>query len=1199
MATRTIKTRLDLTGEQEYRDKLKRVNAELAEQKSKLKLLNEEYKNNRNSQEALEKKIKQLEEVQRSQNKVLEAAREGFNNARKEQDKYTAQIEEARKKIEAAQVELEKLNESEEDNTEIQEKLNAEIRKYQEQLDKAQENQEIAGKAVDDWAEKQSKAQTAVYRLNAQILQHEEYLKEAKDSADGCATSIDQYGKRVKAASDKQNELSSQLNRTNDAIGNLAAALAAAGLSRGLQEIAGALMECIDAAAEFETALAKVSTIADTSAMSMGEIKEGILKLSSETGQSVAELSEAAYNAISASVDTAGAVDFVALATKLATGGFTDNTTAVDILTTSINAYGLELEQAGQVADYLITTQNLGKTTVDELASSLGKVIPVASTYNVEMGNLSAAMAILTANGISTAESTTYLKSALNELGDSNKAVAQLLRTETGRSFGELMEQGYSLGDVMEILGEAVDNDKGAFNELWSSAEGGIAALSILSAGSAKYNDVLRQMETSAGATEAAYAKMADTSEMAEKKFTNAFENLKIAVGSELQDQMEGVYETGTNLLTWATEFIQKNEWLIPVMESVVTGLGALAGSITVCTVATQVIIPLFQTLAQNPISLVITAVVTLTGALAPLIAGMADTKSEVEQQTEVWKEHADALNESLDAYQEQAEETKEESDSTRDLADSLANLLEKEKKTVAEKEAIASITDQLNEKIPNLELQYDELADTVNMTAEELNELTDAMERQKEYENAKDNYLTTCEQKEQAVSDLIEAEEALKEATEKYNEELATALTLGQNWSWGVRSAQNEMQCCQEAVDALKESISESDVAIATMEEDIALYTIETAKMTEQERMHIDCMLAEAEVRYRGTEGYQEYIELIAQTAAQYDEYATSAQEDMDAVIGKLQAMNEAYQENYNIAYENITGQFELFEKIKVETSTGVDEMIESLGTQVTYMNEYAENMRLAMELGVDEGILQKLSDGSTESAAILAEIVTSGSDKITELNAEFAKVEEGKENFSSAIAELHTYYGKEMDELVAETEVAVKKMARYDDAYASAAETCNGIIAGVNDNWNSVISRYEALADAAMAAYNRTLKINSPSREFKWSAQMTLEGIELGIDENQQHTLDKYEKLAKESMDAYQKGLQEVDIRGAAIAEAERRAFSTQSWEIGAEQSRRNRQVTTSTTTQTFNIYTPVKSPSEIMRAARLEMQYGLAGD
>ena len=116
-------------------------------------------------------------------------------------------------------------------------------------------------------------------------------------------------------------------------------------------------------------------------------------------------------------MDQADAIDFVASALKLAEGGFTDAATAVDVMTTAINAYGLSADDAAQVSDYLITTQNLGKTSVGELASSLGKVIPIAAAYGVKMDDLCANMSLLTKNGIATAEAVTYTKAMLNEIG--------------------------------------------------------------------------------------------------------------------------------------------------------------------------------------------------------------------------------------------------------------------------------------------------------------------------------------------------------------------------------------------------------------------------------------------------------------------------------------------------------------------------------------------------------------------------------------------------------------------------------------------------------------------------------------------------------------------------------------------------------------------------------------------------------------
>lgn len=313
--------------------------------------------------------------------------------------------------------------------------------------------------------------------------------------------------------------------------------------------------KAVTAASEFEASFAKVNTLlADTT--DLESYKKEIIDLSNQTGVSTDALCESIYSAISASVDQADAIDFVASALKLAEGGFTDAATAVDVMTTAINAYGLSAEDATQVSDYLITTQNLGKTSVGELASSLGKVIPIAAAYGVKMDDLCANTALLTKNGIATAEAVTYTRAMLNELGDSGSTVGGILKEKTGQSFAELEAGGMSLGDIIAILGESVDGDTSAFNELWSSSEAGVGALTLLKTGAEEYNSTLEEMRESAGATEKAYETMHNT-------FSTKVEQLKTITTNTLA-------EIGDTLLPFANEVL---DWVIgnmPVIQSVI-----------------------------------------------------------------------------------------------------------------------------------------------------------------------------------------------------------------------------------------------------------------------------------------------------------------------------------------------------------------------------------------------------------------------------------------------------------------------------------------------------------------------------------------------------------------------------------------------------------------------------------------------------
>lgn len=330
-------------------------------------------------------------------------------------------------------------------------------------------------------------------------------------------------------------------------IGAVGKILAAAGIGKMLQ---AAFTE----GSAFETEVAKVGTIADTTKVPIGELKEQITDLSGTMGIAAGDLAEATYQAISAGQDTGDAVAFAGQAAKLAAAGFTSSSSAVDILTTALNAYGLGADKATHVSDVLLTTQNLGKTSVDELSASMGRVIPLAAAYKVNVENLSSGLAIMTANGIATAEATTYTKSMLNELGDTGSTVGKILQKETGQGFAELMDSGQSLGDVLQVLYDSVGGDATKFAALWSSVEAGTGALSLANSGAEKFNDVLAQMENSSGATETAYTTMTDTmAHRMESLKTNAA-NLGIALFDSVSGKLGAAVSLASGYLQTLTD---------------------------------------------------------------------------------------------------------------------------------------------------------------------------------------------------------------------------------------------------------------------------------------------------------------------------------------------------------------------------------------------------------------------------------------------------------------------------------------------------------------------------------------------------------------------------------------------------------------------------------------------------------------------
>lgn len=354
----------------------------------------------------------------------------------------------------------------------------------------------------------------------------------------------------------------------------------------------------------YETSLAKVGTIADLGKLSIQKLGSQITDMSNTMGIAATDIAEATYQAISAGQDTANAVAFAGQAAKLAAAGFTSTTSAVDILTTALNAYGLSADQADHVSDVLLTTQNLGKTSVDELSSSMGRVIPLAAAYNVSVENLSSGLAVMTANGIATAEATTYAKSMLNELGDTGSTVGKILQAETGKSFAQLNAEGKSLGDVLQILYDNVGGDSTAFAGLWSSVEAGTGALSLASGGADKFNGVLAQMVDSAGATDTAYQTMTDTFQHSMESLQTTAENLSIDLFEAMEPGLKEAANWGTDCLNTLTSALNEGgpaamlDAASGILENLTAGVVQKIPGLT--SAATQVITKLVQYLFDH-----------------------------------------------------------------------------------------------------------------------------------------------------------------------------------------------------------------------------------------------------------------------------------------------------------------------------------------------------------------------------------------------------------------------------------------------------------------------------------------------------------------------------------------------------------------------------------------------------------------------
>lgn len=361
-----------------------------------------------------------------------------------------------------------------------------------------------------------------------------------------------EFGKKIEKAGTKVTGIGKKIEKAGDAVGKVGKKFAPLSAAA-----AGTLTAVTKGASDFQNGMAKMSTLFDTSQVSVQKLSKEFLNLSNETGKSAVELTEAGYQALSASVPVEKLGGFIRTSANMAKVGFTDTATSVDLLSTAVNAYGLEADQADSIANKLVNTQNLGKTSVNELASSMGIVIPTAAGMNVNLDQLCTMYTLMTKQGIATAESTTYMNSMLNELGDSGTDVGKVLKEKTGKSFQDLMKDGKTTGDALKILKDYSKETGTAFNELWSSQEAGKAAMALLNDSAGDFNETMGSMANVADLVGQGLEKM-NTPSAKMAKALNRIKNSGIELGSVLLTTVAPYVEQFTKKVEELTEKFNK-----------------------------------------------------------------------------------------------------------------------------------------------------------------------------------------------------------------------------------------------------------------------------------------------------------------------------------------------------------------------------------------------------------------------------------------------------------------------------------------------------------------------------------------------------------------------------------------------------------------------------------------------------------------
>lgn len=265
----------------------------------------------------------------------------------------------------------------------------------------------------------------------------------------------------------------------------------------------------IQAFSSFEKGMNEVFTLMpDINEDAMTRMTKDVQRFSDRMKILPDEVIPALYQAISAGVPKDNVFDFLEVSQKAAIAGVADLTTAVDGISSAVNAFEAAGLDATQASDQMFTAIRLGKTDFTQLSAGMAGVNSIAAAVGVSFGDVMAAQAAMTAQGKGNAEAFTQMRGLLVELADGGTDVGKIFSETAGVGFTEFIAQGNNMSDAMKVIEQASRDTGIPILEMFGNIRAGQGALALTGDQAGRFADNIAAMGESAGATDAAFEKM-------------------------------------------------------------------------------------------------------------------------------------------------------------------------------------------------------------------------------------------------------------------------------------------------------------------------------------------------------------------------------------------------------------------------------------------------------------------------------------------------------------------------------------------------------------------------------------------------------------------------------------------------------------------------------------------------------------------
>lgn len=1170
----TIGAKLVLDGEKEYRTAIQNINATQKELRSELKLVSSTYADNQESVEALTEKGKVLSKQYEAQAKKVSVYEKALDEARDKEDKAKDKVEDLRTALDVATKSLDEMKNSSNTSSDALADQQKVVDELKGRLALAEDAYSKTGRATSDWKTSLNNAQAELANMQNSIRDNNRKLQDAEKGTDDNREALDDYGKAVDDAAKKTSvfgdvlkaELATEVIRKG--INELTQAVKAsvdvgATFEKSLSDVAATMGMTADE-------IANGSKDYDT-------LKKAAADCGATTKYSASQAAEALNYLALAGYDANKSAEMLPKVLNLASAGGLDLATASDLATDAMAALGLGVEEADNFMNEMARTSQKSNTNVQQLGEATLVCSGTVKMAQQPLETMNAQLGILANNGIKGAEGGTHLRNIILSLTSPTNTAATAIKKlglEVTDSSGNIRDMNDILSDLNEKTASMSASDKtNVISKIFNKTD--ISAVNALLKGTGEEFKTLKaELENCDGAA----ADMANTMEAnLTGKITilqSALEGLGITaydkiegalkesvdsatdsvgaltramesghLGESMDDLGDAIADTAKDLSEFAEDAlpvaIDGLTWMLDHADLVAAGIGG----ITAATVTHGTVIPIIQgtmaawqayktanegaTVAQwllngamsaNPAGILITAIAGLSSALLIYKGLTGDAKTAEQELAQATQKTVDALNAGAAKRTENRAAQVAELETISELKEELLDLNEKESLSNDEKVRMTMLVNELNQAMPELNLQINEQTGQLNMTNDELKDYINNMQEVLEIGFMEDD-LT------QIARDHYDAKKALNEVEEEYNHLQEEQQKIIDEWTQAVNEGDEAMRHYNETL---------GDRATDVIEE-------YGRKMEDLKPALEDAQNAERDLQteYDNVAGKLKDVKEKTQEATdaakdQQDttvKYKDKLYEVTPQMIEKVDSLKDAYNEAHEEISEDINKQIGLFEKLSTKSKISSDEMMTNLKSQTDTFNTYKDDLltasRLVQDGLMDEGLLGSIREMGVDGAGYLHELVTAAetdTETFKGIMDEWAQMQEAKGNLIDTLADLKSGYSEGMDDVLGIHEEKTKAFNKttqdtLEDQTKLVKDTIEDeqkmIIDGVTDvadgmkvKSKEVRAASEFMASESVNGANEILQITEEgeSKTFNATGEAIPQGVAGGIRANRE---------------------------------------------------------------------------------------------